>query len=51
MATGGRRTCHFAALVDDFSRFLLGIRAVSGREALPILVALAETLASPTGSW
>jgi len=43
-ATGGRRTCHFVALVDDFSRFLLGIRAVPSREALPILEALAEAI-------
>ena len=40
--TGGRRSCHFVALVDDFSRFLLGIRAVPSREAMPILEALAE---------
>jgi transposase InsO family protein len=43
-ATGGRRSCHFVALVDDFSRFLLGIRAVPSREALPILEALAEAV-------
>jgi transposase InsO family protein len=43
-ATGGRRPCHFVALVDDFSRFLLGIRAVPSREALPILEALAEAI-------
>lgn len=43
-ATGGRRSCHFVALVDDFSRFLLGIRAVPSREAVPILEALAEAV-------
>ena len=43
-ATGGRRSCHFVALVDDFSRFLLGIRAVPTKEALPILEALAEAV-------
>jgi transposase InsO family protein len=43
-ATGGRRTCHFVALVDDHSRFLLGIRAVPSKEALPILEALAEAI-------
>jgi transposase InsO family protein len=43
-ATGGRRTCHFVALVDDHSRFLLGIRAVPTKEALPILEALAEAI-------
>ena len=32
------------ALVDDFSRFLLGIRAVPTREAVPILEALAEAV-------
>jgi transposase InsO family protein len=42
--TGGRRSCHFVALVDDFSRFLLGIRAVPTREAVPILEALAEAI-------
>jgi transposase InsO family protein len=43
-ASGGRRSCHFVALVDDFSRFLLGIRAVPTKEALPILEALAEAV-------
>ena len=43
-ATGGRRSCRFVAVVDDFSRFLLGIRAVPSREALPILEALAEAV-------
>jgi transposase InsO family protein len=42
--TGGRRSCHFVALVDDFSRFLLGIRAVPTKEAMPILEALAEAV-------
>jgi len=46
LADPGRapRTCHFVALVDDFSRFLLGIRAVPTKEALPILEALAEAI-------
>jgi transposase InsO family protein len=43
-ASGPSRTCHFVALVDDFSRFLLGIHAVPNREALPILDTLAETV-------
>jgi hypothetical protein len=42
--TWGRRGCHFVALVDDFSRFPLGIRAVPSREAVPILEALAEAI-------
>src|SRR5437867_11083594 len=41
---GSRRTCHFVALVDDFSRYLLGIRAVPTKEALPVLEALAEAI-------
>lgn len=41
---GPRRTCHFVALVDDFSRFLLGIRAVATKEALPVLETLAEAI-------
>jgi len=41
---GPRRTCHFVALVDDFSRYLLGIRAVPTKEALPVLEALAEAI-------
>ena len=36
------RSCHFVALVDDFSRFLLGIRAVPTREAVPILEMLTD---------
>src|SRR5438309_9273863 len=28
-STGRPRSCHFVALVDDFSRFLLGIRPLS----------------------
>lgn len=39
-----RRTCHFVALVDDFSRYLLGIRAVATKEALPVLETLAEAI-------
>jgi len=34
--THRRGSCHFAGLVDDHSRYLLGIRAVPTREALPI---------------
>jgi transposase InsO family protein len=41
---GPRRTCHFVALVDDFSRFLLGIRAVPTKEAVPVLETLAEAI-------
>jgi transposase InsO family protein len=41
---GGRRSCHFVALVDDFSRYLLGIRALASREALPILDTFAEAI-------
>jgi len=36
------RSCHFVALVDDFSRFLLGIRALPTREAVPVLNVLTE---------
>ncbi len=43
-AGGPRRTCHFVALVDDFSRFLLGIRAVPTKEAVPVLETLAEAI-------
>lgn len=39
-ATGRARTCHFVALVDDHSRFLLGIRAVPTKEAVWILALL-----------
>lgn len=42
--TGGFRTCHFVALVDDCSRYLLGIRAVPTKEAVPILDTLAEAI-------
>lgn len=38
------RTCHFVALIDDYSRFLVGIRAVPTREAAPILALLEETV-------
>jgi len=41
---GPRRTCHFVALVDDFSRYLLGIRAVPTKEAVPVLETLAEAI-------
>ena len=43
-SSGGHRSCHFVALVDDFSRFLLGIRAVPTREAAPVLATLAEAV-------
>jgi len=43
-ATGRARTCHFAALVDDHSRFLLGIRAVPTKEAIWILGLLEEAV-------
>jgi transposase InsO family protein len=43
-ATGQARTCHFAALVDDHSRFLLGIRAVPTKEATWILALLEEAV-------
>jgi len=41
---GPVRTCHFIALVDDHSRFLLGIRAVPTKEALTVLETLAEAI-------
>jgi transposase InsO family protein len=43
-ATGRARTCHFVALVDDHSRFLLGIRAVPTKEAVGILALLEEAI-------
>lgn len=43
-ATGRARTCHFVALVDDHSRFLLGIRAVPTKEALWVLALLEEAI-------
>jgi transposase InsO family protein len=42
--SGRARTCHFAALVDDHSRFLLGIRAVPTKEAIWILGLLEEAV-------
>jgi transposase InsO family protein len=42
--TDGRRTCHFVGLVDDFSRYLLAIRAIPTKEAIPVLEALAEAV-------
>jgi len=42
--SGRARTCHFAALVDDHSRFLLGIRAVPTKEAIWILDLLEEAV-------
>ncbi len=43
-ATGRPRTCHFVALVDDHSRFLLGIRAVPTKEAIWVLALLEEAI-------
>jgi transposase InsO family protein len=43
-ATGPARTCHFVALVDDHSRFLLGIRAVPTKEAGWVLALLEEAI-------
>ena len=43
-ATGLARICHFVALVDDHSRFLLGIRAVPTKEAAAILALLEEAI-------
>lgn len=42
--SGRARTCHFVALVDDHSRFLLGIRAVPTKEAVWILSLLEEAV-------
>jgi transposase InsO family protein len=42
--TQRRGSCHFAGLIDDHSRYLLGIRAVPTREALPILELLGEAV-------
>lgn len=36
--------CHFVALVDDFSRFLVGIRAVPTLEAVAVLELLHQTI-------
>jgi transposase InsO family protein len=43
-ARGASRSCHFIALVDDHSRFLLGIRAVPTKEAATVLETLAEAI-------
>lgn len=43
-ATGRARTCHFVALVDDHSRFLLGIRAVPTKKAIWVLALLEEAI-------
>lgn len=42
--SGAVRRCHFVALVDDFSRFLVGIRAVPTLEAVAVLALLHETI-------
>ncbi len=41
---GPIRTCHFVALVDDHSRYLLGIRAIPTKEALAVLDVLDEAI-------
>jgi transposase InsO family protein len=41
---GTLRSCHFIALVDDHSRFLLGIKAVPTKEAVTVLQTLAEAI-------
>ena len=41
---GPPQTCHFVALIDDYSRFLVGIRAVPTRHAGPILATLEEAV-------
>jgi putative transposase len=41
---GPLRSCHFVALIDDFSRFLVGIRALPTRHAEPILATLEEAI-------
>jgi transposase InsO family protein len=41
---GPIRTCHFLALVDDFSRYLLGIHALPTKEAIPVLETLGEAI-------
>ena len=43
-AAGRPMHCHFVALVDDFSRFLVGIRAVPTLEAVAVLDLLHETI-------
>jgi transposase InsO family protein len=43
-ANGRTRTCHFIGLVDDYSRFLLGIRAVPTKEAVWVLALLEEAV-------
>lgn len=41
---GKPQHCHFVALVDDFSRFLVGMRAVPTLEAVAVLDLLHETI-------
>ena len=43
-ASGRARTCHFVGLVDDHSRFLLGIRAIPTKEAIWVLALLQEAI-------
>jgi transposase InsO family protein len=42
--SGRARTCHFVGLVDDHSRFLLGIRAIPTKEAIWVLALLQEAI-------
>lgn len=41
---GPIRTCHFVALVDDHSRYLLGIRAIPTKQAVAVLDVLGEAI-------
>jgi transposase InsO family protein len=41
---GPIHTCHFLALVDDHSRYLLGIHVLPTKEAVPVLETLAEAI-------
>jgi transposase InsO family protein len=43
-SVGPIRTCHFVALVDDYSRYLVGIRALPTKEALAVLDVLGEAV-------
>jgi len=42
--SGRARTCHYVALVDDHSWFLLGIRAVPTKEAVWVIGLLKEAV-------
>src|SRR3990170_6003733 len=41
---GSIRTCHFVALVDDHSRYLLGLRALPTKQAVAVLDVLGEAI-------